>query len=433
MGCDTVVALGRATVDGCTFFGHNTSWPTLEFQPLCRTPGRSYALGENLRAQHISIPQTRQTHAVLGSQRSGMWGYVCGVNECGVAAGCARLHSALPCSGPGLTGPDLVRLVLERSHTAAQAVDHLTDLIERHGQGAHPDCPREAEYDHAFLIADAREAYAAETAGKHWVYQQVREVRVMSESRIIRQDWNRISRGLAGHMIERGWWPADGSKLDFAGALGEKSRYVESTLNRWGRGTLLLQEQNGHIDLAFARRVLSDHDDDGDLPDTPERLAEQAGALCRHGQAPWGETTVSSFLAVLPNEPARPVMGWSAFGPPCLTLFFPVFLEGELPAAFAREVKQPGRETFWGRLECLAELMRADPDRGLAVREGFARLQARFDQEAEEFVIELQEQRSPRQDELCRQATLFMQHHVECFEEVLKESLRMTPLAAAMS
>jgi hypothetical protein len=33
------------------------------------------------------------------------------------------------------------------------------------------------------------------------------------------QDWNRISPGLGQHAISQGWWPGDGSKLDFVGAL----------------------------------------------------------------------------------------------------------------------------------------------------------------------------------------------------------------------
>src|SRR5206468_2566847 len=138
---------------------------------------------------------------------------------------------------------------------AQQAADLLTDLIECYGQGGG------ADYDHAFLLADAGEALLLETAGDFWVCQEIHAVRAASNSATVRQDWDRICRGLAGRAIEQGWWPADGSKLDFAGAVGADALMQVAALRRWGRATLLLEEQNGHIDAAFVRRLLGDHEE----------------------------------------------------------------------------------------------------------------------------------------------------------------------------
>src|SRR5262249_2900183 len=143
----------------------------------------------------------------------------------------------------GLCGTDLVRLVLERSHSARQGVDLLTDLLERHGQAATADAPGGG--DPAFLVADPRGAFAVETAGNHWVCQEIGGIRAASNVRVVRQDWNRISSGLADHVIAQGLWPADGSKLDFAGALGASPAVRAPELRRWGRATLLLEQQNG--------------------------------------------------------------------------------------------------------------------------------------------------------------------------------------------
>ena len=76
---------------------------------------------------------------------------------------------------------------------ARRAVDLLTDLITRHGQGTPGDPP----CDNAFLIADPTEGFAVEAAGTHWVYQQLREVRALSTVSTVRGDWDRISRGLS--------------------------------------------------------------------------------------------------------------------------------------------------------------------------------------------------------------------------------------------
>src|SRR5262245_35839397 len=145
MGCDTVVALGRATVDGHTLLAHSSARPSREGQTLSRTLGRAYPLGEIVQTQFLKLPQARQTYTVLGHQPAGMWGYTHGVNDQGMAIGYAVLRSKLNGPQPGLTGTDLVRLALERSPTARQAVDLLTELIERHGQGLFPNCPTQVE------------------------------------------------------------------------------------------------------------------------------------------------------------------------------------------------------------------------------------------------------------------------------------------------
>src|SRR5262249_30920685 len=86
MGCNMVVALGRATVDGHTLFGHTTT--PADGQPaLCLLPGRPHAPDETVRTQLAQVPQARQTYRVLCARPPGLWGASHGVNENGVAAG----------------------------------------------------------------------------------------------------------------------------------------------------------------------------------------------------------------------------------------------------------------------------------------------------------------------------------------------------------
>ena len=425
MASDMVVALGRATVDGHTLFGHNSGRIGNNTPCLCLSPGRQHEPGEKLRTQYVEIPQARQVFAVLGSRQSGLWGYDHGVNENQVAAGCVALPAALRCQQPGLTGPDLVRLILERSHSARQAVDLLTGLVERHGQGAFPVCPEESDHDSAFLIADGVEAYAVETAGKHWVYQEIHEVRAVSEARVVHQDWDRISCGLAGHAIAQGWWPEDGSKLDFAAALARNAAAESGSLRRWGRATLLLEEQNGHIDSMFLRRVLSDHYEDGSDALAFFGVAAGRESLCRHERGPARSATASSFVAELTAGTGRPGIAWCALAAPCLGAYFPILLDGDLPDALAQEDPRSLGASLSGRVLHLAEQLDQHPDRLGHAREHFARLQARFDQETEEFLSEAAalKQRAA-QTELRRHASLFMQHNVERFDEVLSEMLK---------
>jgi secernin len=420
MGCDLVVALRPATTDGQTLFGQNSHRPAREGQALVRIPGRAFAWGEKIRTQLLELPQARQTFTVLGSQPHGRWGYLAGVNEVGLAAGCAVLKTRLAIRGPTLLGTDLVRLALERCAGARQAVDLVTALVERHGQGPGPEQPAEAEGDHAFLIADRREAFALETSGRYWVAQEVRAVRAVSDVCVVRQDWSRIAPGLAAHAIERGWWPADGTKLDFAGALATAATGLDGGMRRWGRATLLLEEQSGRLDPVSLRRLLGDHYDG--MPDEADPLEPVADPvpLCRHAGPAGRGATAASLVAMLPADPAFRPRAWWAPGPPCVGVYLPIFWEGELPEPLGRAGAAPNPQSLWWRVRQL--LAWAGGSRRLweGVRERFGRLQGQLDQDAEAFAAEAVALRQGGGGaELPRQAGLFMQHAVEQFDKVL--------------
>jgi secernin len=408
MGSDVVVALGPATQGG-TFLGFNGHRPPGERQRLRKTPGRSFSLGERVNLPSLDVPQVRQTATVLGWQPAGCWGYYFGVNEHQVALGCAHWESTLSSPQPALAGTDLVRLALERGRSARQAVDVLTGLVERHGQGLAQD---DVSKDHLFLVADPHEALAVETAGSHWVYQQIREVRAVSDAGVIRQDWDRIAPGLADLAIRRGAWPADGSKLDFVGALCDWPTGERSGLRRWGRATLLLEQQNGVIDLHCLRRLLADHYEGTRFEVNPLDPEPGPSPLCQHG--PLGEITAASLVARLAaDEEGLPVL-WYAAGPPCLAVALPVFLDGDLPETLA---DSEAADSVWARSREVVRRLRICPERWMLLRELNAPLQARLDHEAEEFAHEAARwKKQGKQDQLRRFAGLFLEHALELWD-----------------
>jgi dipeptidase len=78
---------------------------------------------------------------------------------------------------------DLLRLALERSRTAAEAVETMTRLLEVHGQGGgcgHED--RLFTYHNSYIVADPRGAFVLETAGRRWVTETVRGARTISNA-----------------------------------------------------------------------------------------------------------------------------------------------------------------------------------------------------------------------------------------------------------
>lgn len=67
------------------------------------------------------------------------------------------------------------RLGLERGRSAHEAVQVITTLLERYGQGG--SCKEEPTpfiYHNTFLLADRTEAWVLETAGLYWAAEKIR-------------------------------------------------------------------------------------------------------------------------------------------------------------------------------------------------------------------------------------------------------------------
>ncbi|MFM7734636.1 MAG: C69 family dipeptidase, partial [Alphaproteobacteria bacterium] len=168
LGCDSIVALGAASATGATLFGKNSDRPPDESQPLQIVPAAVHPPGSSVACQWMQIPQARETARVLGSRPHWLWGFEHGVNEHGVAIGNETVFARVAPAARGLVGMDLVRLGLERATTAAGAVEVVTALIEEHGQGGSGFRDVDFPYNSSFLVADPREAWILETAGRHW-------------------------------------------------------------------------------------------------------------------------------------------------------------------------------------------------------------------------------------------------------------------------
>jgi secernin len=408
MGCDVMVALGSATTAAQAVFGTNSHGPVGVGHILSLEHGRTFAPGETAGPRDVPIPHVRQTYTVLGNRPLHTWGYQHGINEHQLAAACADWQSKLAHPQPGLHGTDLVRLVLERCKTARQAFELLTTLIVRHGQGGAAGYNTTANTDHVFLLADPREAYLVEAAGASWAALECREVRAASDVALIRQDWHRLSPGLGEQVIGQGWWDDDGSKLDFSASLSIDQAGSDSALRRWGRATLLLEQQHGNLDAAVLRHILADHYDGTSVEIDPVAPTGPI-PLCRHASDRNRTATVASMIAELTSNEQRPAMAWCAYGPPCAGVYLPIFLAADLSSSM------PDMNRLWARMHTLHRAVGTDATQWANLRSSFTLLQARIDQETEDFCTEISA--GPRQAEsLRRQATLFMQNHAEQLE-----------------
>jgi dipeptidase len=398
MGNDMVVALGQASANGATLFGLNHHAAADQRHALQWVPGETHIPGEVSLSSTLKVPQARQTFTVLGVRPTEEWGFTHGVNENKVAIGVTQWQSRLPADQAVFRGKDLVRLALERGRSAHHAVEVLTDLLEHYAPGC-----TEGANGYIFLIADANEAFILETAGHFWALLECGPTRVVTDAAMIHQDWQRLSPGLARHVIEKGWWQEDGSKIDFLRCLGDSAEKCKFAHKRWGHASLVLAQQQGAIDAHFLRRMLAEH------------FVQNRDAI--PGVRPM--TLAASFIVELPRSD-EPVLAWVAFGTPSVSLYFPLCLAGDLPGAFVEGTSASTSIQHW-----TFELQKFAQGKGRALLpSALERLQTRFDQDADDFLSKAHDYTHHGKPHLVGQiATEMMHNHVELFEKECRRLL----------
>jgi hypothetical protein len=168
--CDCLVALAANTAANHTLFAKNSDRPPTESQIMRWNPSRRDS--GTTRTTYIEVEASAgDTVACAISMPDWCWGAEHGVNEAGVAIGNETIYTTLdPRGAPNaLIGMDVVRLGLERATSALDAVQVMSELITRYGQGGSGHDTRNGErvrpYWSSFLIADARDAWVMETSG----------------------------------------------------------------------------------------------------------------------------------------------------------------------------------------------------------------------------------------------------------------------------
>lgn len=331
--CDTFVARGAATADGATVFGKNSDREPNEAQVLEYHPRREAAAGAELKLTYRTIPQVRETRAVILSRPFWMWGAEIGANEDGVAIGNEAVWSKLPQSlKPGLTGMDMLRLALERSTTAGQALETIVGLLRDHGQsGICGYQNRKLTYHNSFIIADPEETWVLETAGSLWAARRVAEAASISNGLTIGEEIDRMHPDLIPTARKKGWLKKSGT-FHFARCYADWFYTTFSACRRrQSRSLELIGEKRGMMDAAAAMAILRDHSGNGYRPDghfLGNRVCAHAGS----GPARKGMQTTASLIAHLPKDGRSATFWATGTAAPCTSIFKPVwFGENALP------------------------------------------------------------------------------------------------------
>jgi secernin len=421
--CDTWVALRDATTTQNVIFGKNSDRPVFDCQPLVLHPPQHWPAESQLQLEYVTLPQAQHTFATLGSSPYWCWGYEEGINEYGVVIGNEAIYTRTFLSGAeayqtdngpelGLLGMDLIRLTLERSRTAHEAVEVMGQLIEQYGQfgsGVPAQSHAAGGYDNSFIIADSAEAWILEAVGRRWIarcYEQ--GYASISNQPVIRGQWDKGSEDIEAYARQQGWWPGH-LPFDFARAYIDDGTSRQVSQLRLMRSRQLLQQRNGTISTAWMKRIARDHYEDTFLGGPYFDAADPDFlSICMHVSAAdftWGNTA-SSCVAVLPKSQGELPVFWWTPGPPCNGCYVPFFVHGgQIPAIVSRagtagksvtappDVAEDGYspDSYWWLFRELMDRTKGDPIKSLpghyAARNSIVR--QRFDALEQAFEAEL--------------------------------------------
>ncbi|XP_029967349.1 secernin-3 [Salarias fasciatus] len=387
--CDTFVALPPSTEGQRIIFGKNSDRPCDEVQEVVYFPATDYGAGQKVECTYIEIDQVGHTFAVVLSKPAWLWGAEMGANEHQVCIGNEAVWGRERADeDEALLGMDLVRLGLERADTASKAVDVITELLEKYGQGG-PCMEDECgfTYHNSFLISDRKEAWLLETAGKHWAAERVEGgYRNISNQYGITTKIDKEHPEMREYARIQGWWDGK-TEFNFAAVYSFlTTARIEASGSRYCEGKKLLEQSNGHITAETMMDILRDKD----------------SGINMEGMF----MTTGSMVSVIPTDPALPgVHYFTATPDPDRSVFKPfIFVKDAQPI---KETSSPSygpddpvkkkprfqskpdrKHELFVKHELVAAIMESYKDREQKIRDAMRQLEKKTMEKMEEFLLQ---------------------------------------------
>ncbi len=336
--CDILVATPRATENGIMLFAKNSDRDPNEAQVIEFIPRKIHD-EEKVRLTYVEFPQVRETYAVILSRPWWIWGAEMGANEFSLTIGNTAVFTKERYEKIGILGMDMIRLALEREKSAKEALHFIISLIEKYGQGGSGSYEHKLLYHNSFVIADPKEAWILETAGKYWVAKKIERFYSISNALTIDDDWDLASKGIE-EMAKKE------KNFSFAKRFSDRFyTYFAHGRERRSFTYAKLEEKEGEINFEYVMKILRSHQME---PFSPEKgsmrdVCMHFGGLTRPSQ------TSSSQISELDEE--FQVHWFTGTSLPCLSIFKPVYVETGLPDMGERPTNKYNPNTYWWRFE----------------------------------------------------------------------------------
>ena len=348
--CDTMVATGRVTRNGHILFAKNSDREPNEPQILLRIPRRKYDLSvcPKLKTTYLEIDQVEETNEIVISKPSWMWGCEMGFNEHSVIIGNEAVFTKEKYGEDALTGMDMIRLALERTKTAKEAVEYIIFLLDRYGQGGNCGYTKKMVYHNSFIVADKDEAYVLETAGKYWVMKRISDFYAISNGLTLENDFDECHPDLIKDSVARKMCTG---REDF----NFKRSYSDPLYSRFSgcqqRSSLameLLRSNRVSITVSTMTDILCAHRDGGD------RVYRKGSMnnVCMHAGSMISSQTTASIVAELKDESEY---WYTASSLPCISVFKPFVFNSDFE--LFKEDEQDKGIDYWRKRERISRMM----------------------------------------------------------------------------
>ena len=319
--CDTIVALGHITEQGFTLFGKNSDREPDEVQNIRIFPRKKYKSNETVKCTYLTIPQVTETARVFLCQPFWMFGAEMGANEYRVVIGNEAIFTREKPDKRGLTGMDLVRLALERSHSAKQALEVIIELLKKYGQGGNCGYRFKLKYMNSFLIADQKEAYVLETVKTWWAWKKITDFWSISNVISLQKDYDACSDGLIKNAINKKYCR---NEKDFNFRKCYSNRFITWVAKGAVRekcSRALISQKIRKLTTADFMNILRDHGDSTNW--SPDRGS--GATLCLHAANLIfrGTQTVCSLVAKISED--KQFYYTTGASNPCMSPYFPIF------------------------------------------------------------------------------------------------------------
>jgi len=333
--CDTMVALKNSTIDNSVIFAKNSDREPSEPHIGIFVKRKNHK-EKKVKCTYIEIEQVPETYACILFKPSWIWGAEMGVNEYGVIIGNEAVFTKLISKEKSLIGMDYIRLALERSKSAKEAINVIIEILEKYGQGGKCGYTKNLFYDNSYLIADFEEAYVLETAGKNWAYKKVEDIYSISNSITLRDNYDESS-------FEKG--------IDFKKTF-EKKLFAKISSGDFRRNITYskLKSLQGKIDIKNMIDILRIHTDSKNF------INGSLKSICMHSWSLISSETTGSFVVKLKDGEIKI---YATLSPrPCSSIFKPIAFNEFLYS----EDEVSSAENYWNKRRNLVQKISKDEE-----------------------------------------------------------------------
>lgn len=383
--CDSMVATGASTVTGNVIYAKNSDRPLNEAQPLIYYPPKDHTEGESVRTSFIDVPQVAHTYGVIGSKLETFFGFEHGVNEWGLAIGNEQTSGReIPENKWGLIGMDILRLTLERTKTAREAVGYVANLLETYGTGGDPTV-RIPYFNTNLIIADPKEAFIFESHQRDWVAKKVEKTGGIGNCYSL-QEYDMISENAIENAVNNGWWAKE-KAFDPARAWSPDDHKWDEDEGfvRYARVQELMRRHEKYSVEIMMNNLRDHYDDIPALQTLFSPAMAKINTICSHPGGMEGCITAASMVAELRADAPDELRftAWTSMAPPCCSIFRPVYNTGKLPENLsgAGKLYDPN-ENWWTFIELERYLSLNFEEWAPRVKKDFRAMEKEFIEEA---------------------------------------------------